>query len=164
MKKLVLILATVLLTSVAQAWPPASASVTTNAIILVPARPIQSSRDWATTTAFAQGTVVKSTNNLFYFAAIGGTSSGTAPGHAPGDAVDGTITWRWVSERGKRRGLIIVNDSAVNVYIHTGGGAVTNKGIRLNAEGGTFFSGAEFQGAVSAVAISGTNNVTISER
>lgn len=51
---------------------------------------------WAATTAQAALTCVIANGNLYYTPA-GGTTGSTAPSHQVGDAVDGTVTWRFLN-------------------------------------------------------------------
>lgn len=51
---------------------------------------------WAATTVQAALTCVIANGNLYYTPA-GGTTGTTAPSHQSGDAVDGTVTWRFLN-------------------------------------------------------------------
>ena len=62
-----------------------------------------------------------------------------------------------------RRYAVLVNDSDEDIYISLGAAAVLNKGIRLNAYGGTLnISGDRpFRGAINAICTSGSKNLAI---
>ena len=61
-----------------------------------------------------------------------------------------------------REELVIINDSDETIYLGLGGLAVVNRGIRLNANGGSF-STDSWTGAVSGMCASGAKNVTVTE-
>jgi len=64
-----------------------------------------------------------------------------------------------------RKYALLVNDSDQAIYLGLGTAAVMNKGIRLSANGGALeIDGpAPFRGAVNAICLSGTKNLTIFE-
>ena len=61
-----------------------------------------------------------------------------------------------------REELVIINDSDETIYLGLGGLAVVNRGIRLNANGGSF-STDSWTGAVNGICASGSKNVTVTE-
>ena len=61
-----------------------------------------------------------------------------------------------------REELVIINDSDETIYLGLGGLAVANRGIRLNANGGSF-STDSWTGAVNGICASGSKNVTVTE-
>ena len=61
-----------------------------------------------------------------------------------------------------RLAVIIVNDSDEAIYISLGSSAVMNRGIRLNAHGGSF-STEMYQGEINGICASGSKNVTVTE-
>lgn len=87
------------------------------------------------------------------------------PGAAPASvSVDATTTVV-VAENTKRGGLILVNDSDETIYLALGAAAVLNKGIRLNAAGGTYevnWTNMTHE-AVNAICASGGKNLTVHE-
>lgn len=64
-----------------------------------------------------------------------------------------------------RSHVLIVNDSTNVVYLALGATAVANKGIRLNASGGSYEINDQnlFIGAINAIAVGGTSVVTVVE-
>ena len=59
-------------------------------------------------------------------------------------------------------GFVVVNDSDETIYIALGASAVVGRGIRLNANGGSF-STEIWQGTVNGICASGSKMVTITE-
>ena len=57
---------------------------------------------------------------------------------APANATAGLASTEAVAENGSRTYLLIVNDSDTVVYLAIGATAVVGKGIRRNANGGSF--------------------------
>ena len=70
-----------------------------------------------------------------------------------------------IAANGQRRFAIIVNDSNEDIYLGLGEAAVLNKGIRLNALGGSFTTDGTnlFTGAINGICVSGSNVVTFVE-
>ncbi len=66
-----------------------------------------------------------------------------------------------------RRAALIVNDSTQTVWIKIGEDAVANEGIRLNANGGSYYIAADAANydteAVNCIVASGTGLVVVSE-
>lgn len=81
-----------------------------------------------------------------------------------GETVGATTTAVLVAN-GARKYAVIINDSNEAIYIGLGVDAEMNKGIRLNANGGTLnLSGDRpFRGAVNAICASGGKNLCILE-
>jgi hypothetical protein len=73
------------------------------------------------------------------------------------------MTWRRII-KGTRDGFAIINDSSAAVYVSINDPAEVNKGIRLNANGGSWVHNEDnFQGSINAIAGSTNNNVTALE-
>lgn len=153
------------------AWPPQSMDVTTTSKMILPPVGLDPSDlgSWTTATAYVYGDFVTNGNSrLMYWCTVAGTSTNVASGgptHTDGDATDGPVTWRHIVK--ERNQLIIVNDGSFPLYLGFGHAAEANKGIRLNANGGTFNAFDNFgyipKCAVYGVTASGTNNVCIQE-
>ena len=64
-----------------------------------------------------------------------------------------------------RRFLFLVNDSNENIYVSLSGTAVMNEGILLTSGGGalTLDIASMWLGSISAICLSGTKNLTVSE-
>ena len=79
-------------------------------------------------------------------------------------SVGGTTT-KVLDANTARRFVEIVNDSDETVYLALGDAAVMNKGIRLNASGGSFSINALnlYQGIIHAICSSGGKNITVVE-
>jgi hypothetical protein len=70
-----------------------------------------------------------------------------------------------VAKNTARLHLVIINDSSNIIYLGIGTAAVANKGIRLNANGGSYEmndQNLDVQ-AVNGIAVGGTSNVTVLE-
>jgi hypothetical protein len=96
---------------------------------------------WAVSTAYAQGQVVRASNDgLNYMCVVAGTSTNDATKYPNGDIdyTEGTVTWRPVLNR-ERKALVICNDGTNVAYlVDYSAAAGQGKGIRLNANGGSF--------------------------
>ena len=70
-----------------------------------------------------------------------------------------------LSANSGRRFLFLVNDSDENIYVSLSSTAVLNEGILLTAGGGalTLDIASMWLGSVSAICLSGTKNLTVSE-
>jgi hypothetical protein len=74
-----------------------------------------------------------------------------------------------VSANVARKGFVCVNDSDEVIYLGLGEDAVMNKGIRLNASGGSYElpisgkMGTTFLGAINAICSSGSKVLTYAE-
>ncbi len=66
-----------------------------------------------------------------------------------------------------RRAALIVNDSTQTIWIKVGEAAVANEGIRLNANGGSYYIAADAANydteAVNCIVAAGTGLVVVSE-
>lgn len=97
--------------------------------------------EWAISTAYAQGQVVQSpSGGLVYMCVVAGTSTNVATGFPSKDVdcTDGTVTWRPVLNK-ERKALVICNDGTNVAYlVDYSAAAGQGKGIRLNANGGSF--------------------------
>ena len=74
----------------------------------------------------------------------------------------GSSTTEIVDALGDRMAIIIVNDSDEVIYLMLGASAIMNRGIRLNANGGSF-STEMYQGVINGICASGSKNVTVTE-
>jgi len=96
---------------------------------------------WTTNTAYAQGQVVQASNDgLYYMCVVAGTSTNNAALYPTGhkDYSEGTCTWRPVLNR-TRKTLVVSNDGTNVAYlVDFVGDSGDRKGIRLNANGGSF--------------------------
>ena len=65
----------------------------------------------------------------------------------------------------QRANAVFVNDSSETIYLARGNAAVLNRGIRLNANGGSYEIDASnlFQGIVNGIATGAGANLTVSE-
>ena len=149
---------------VVYATAPFTATVGTDSLQLVAAKPLIGTSAWATNTAYSVGDVVKN-GTVYYFATNAGTTTNAAPTHTVGEATYGTMTWRQISKSARTGVAITVqttsaNGGAVNLSIGTDA-ATNNCGIRLVGEGSTIvFSPADnYNGEIHAVSASGSNVV-----
>jgi hypothetical protein len=85
-------------------------------------------------------------------------SSGTS-----GNKSIGATTTEVVAANEARKYLILVNDSNEAIYLSLGSAAVMNKGIRLNANGGSLEIAGEhpFRGAINGICTSGGKNACV---
>ena len=67
-----------------------------------------------------------------------------------------------VSANASRVSLTLVNDSNEEIYVSKSGTAISNEGIRLNANGGSIII-TDYTGAVTAISTSGSKNLTVCE-
>ena len=88
--------------------------------------------------------------------AIAGTSD---TGH---QASIGSSSTEIVDILADRMAILIVNDSDETIYLMLGGVAVANRGIRINANGGSFYTEI-WRGAINGICASGSKNVTVTE-
>jgi len=82
-----------------------------------------------------------------------------------GTVTAGVATAEVVDADDNRNELIITNDSDTVIYLALGESAVLNKGIRLNALGGSFTTGGErvYLGAVNCICSVATKNLCVVE-
>jgi hypothetical protein len=100
-----------------------------------------------------------------------GTSEGGAESTTTGaeNVSVGSTTTEVVAANVARKGFVCVNDSDEEIYLGIGESAVMNKGIRLNASGGSFElqvsgrGGTTFLGAINAICSSGSKTLTYAE-
>lgn len=124
---------------------------------------------WTTSTAYAQGAVVKNAGSQ-YFAVIAGTSTNVAGGGPAimGQMTDGTVTWRNACSK-ERQSLFVQNtgtDTGCVAYVFTTYGGQTNiaNAVALYAGGSVSFSPGEVpQGPVYVISTRNTK-VTVFER
>jgi len=152
MKKLIALLT--MLSASVFADAPATMTVSTNSLILVPKKPVAYT-SWTTNTVVAQGAVVRN-DGLYYFAVDGGTTTNAAPTHTSGDveASPGGITWRQISPN-KRNGVVVVSQtSSGSVNLSFGAfAAVPAYGPKLVGDGHFLLFGVEdnYQGEIRAI-------------
>lgn len=126
---------------------------------------------WATNTAYAQGSVVKSQGTgPIYFALIAGTSTNVA-GAGPvglGNVTDGTVTWRMA--RSSKRDSFSIQDVGTNysckTYVFSSYGSGTNLAnvVTLKGSDGSYSCSGD-EAPQSAVYVLSTLNtkVTVNE-
>ncbi len=70
-----------------------------------------------------------------------------------------------LSANSDRNFVEIVNDSDEVIYLKLGSSATMNSGIRINANGGSFWIGKDnlYTGAITAICASGSKNITVVE-
>lgn len=85
--------------------------------------------------------------------------------NSPGATSIAATTTEAVSANPNRKYLAVCNDSDETMYISFGEDAEMNKGIRLNAYGGTleWIGPQVFQAALNAICASGTKTLTYQE-
>ena len=146
-------------------WDPMDYTVSTTSVMIVPpVRPNPSGiGTWAATTAYTVGEIVENGDHVYWCVGAGTSAGSGGPTQTDGDATDGTVTWRYL--RPMRWYLSIVNSGAQPVFLAFDNAAEVNHGTRLNAAGGALtLTGRDCpQGAVYAIAGSGSNVVTIQE-
>jgi hypothetical protein len=90
----------------------------------------------------------------------GGTISAAVDTAAQSASV-GTSSTTIMDANTSRREATVCNDHATNiVYLVLGGTAEANKGVRLNAAGGSYTSPLGYTGAISVIASGAATNVT----
>ncbi len=80
-------------------------------------------------------------------------------------ATVGAVSTLLLAENQSRVEAIFVNDGDESVYLARGNAAVIGSGIRLNANGGSYYIGTEnmFLGAIYGICENGQLNMTVSE-
>lgn len=63
----------------------------------------------------------------------------------------------------KRIELVLVNDSSETIYLGIGASAVMNKGVRLNANGGSYVE-RNSTAAINGICSSGSKNICVVEK
>lgn len=144
-------------------FKPVNVTVGTDATLLLPAATPKAAdvSDWVAETALAVGTLVKTSAGRIFWCVTAGDTGTTEPTHADGDATNGTAVLR--AHRACRQYLAVVNHGAVAVFLGIGETAELDKGIRLNANGGSYEPERVPQGKIQAIAASGTAVVGIQE-
>ena len=167
---LLIILPLVLVFGAVRPYVPLSLDVTSSSTLIMKdsedgtSAGINAADQWLTATVYALGDVVQNTvsgQKRSYWCIKAGTSTGgTGPTVLDGDDTsDAAVSWRRI--RGSRTQFVIQNDGADDMYLAFGSAAIVNKGIRVNANGGTYVSPAGnncFQGDVFAISAGGTIN------
>lgn len=76
----------------------------------------------------------------------------------------GSSSTEVLPSKGDRYFAVLVNDSDEAIYLGLGADAELNKGVRLNANGGSvIFEGEQvFTGSINAICASGSKNLTVS--
>ena len=77
----------------------------------------------------------------------------------------GTSTTEILAANANRLYALVVNNSSSSVYLALGVNAVLNKGIRINANGGSYEIKTDnlFIGAINGISAAGSKNVTVIE-
>jgi len=115
---------------------PVAINVTDASTLVIPATAPATVVTWSGALAVSVGDVVRVSGGwLYWCVSAGNTHAATEPSHESGDATDGSATMRRLYQ--DRNQLVLVNDSAVVMYLGIGAAAEANKGIRLNANGGS---------------------------
>lgn len=145
---------------------PLNVDVITASRLIVPST-TKHTNQWAISTAYVYGDKVINSNKSYWCISAGTSSATVADGPSAldgDDTTDASVTWRYARER--RSQLYIINDGANIIYLGFGNAAVTNRGIRLNANGGVYFVSGDLVplGDVFAITVAGvTNNAVIQE-
>jgi len=144
---------------------PMTIAVATSSTLILPATRPATVLDWAESTAFDYGDVVKTAAGRIYWCVAAGTTGTTAPSHTAGDAADSGATWRVLNPI--RRRLIVANNGAYPIYLGFDYPAVDAAGVRLNGPGGSIDlsgeNGMVHQGAVYAIAVGGASAAGVQE-
>lgn len=161
MKKMILTLAAVAALTLSAFAGGGSATVTTTATKILGAPSVKAGQDWAASTAYVQGEMVKS-GSTYYFALVAGTTGSTAPTGA-GDVTDGTVTWRYCMS-GKRQGLFLANTGSTADVTFWWATPTAGAGIVLASGEKVVFSGGDApQTPVYAIVGSGSETVVAME-
>jgi hypothetical protein len=83
-----------------------------------------------------------------------------------GSAAVGAVSTKVLSINTARKYMVFTNDSDEAIYLSLGAAAVMNKGICLNAAGGSYemqMSDLQFTGEIYAICASGGKNLTYIE-
>ena len=120
-------------------FKPVNVTVGTGATLILPAvcpkAADVSDFDTEDAMTLSVGDIVKTSTGRLFVCVAAGTASTTEPTHADGDAVSGGATLRAMHPR--RDYLALVNHGSQAVYVGLGEAAEVNKGIMLNAAGGS---------------------------
>ena len=136
-------------------------TVGTNSTTLAVAKPVAAATAWSNGVAYAQGTIVASSNS-YYMAKAAGTSSTNAPGHTVGEASDGTVTWIYTPAKKRRYLAISVKTSGGRADLSFDGtDAVATNDVRLVGEGHAIIFGPvdNYQGGATAISADGSDVV-----
>jgi len=170
MKKLLLTMFVLILTSSVRAGEPYSIDVGTNSVVtIVPKRTIKNATSWATNFPFAQGRYCEN-DNKFYMAIVGGISTNligaTGPSHNGGTGTDNNITWlRVVSKKTSVResAFIFKTDAGAGVCFLAPGGAIPAFGAGIPLGSQYSYYQYDGQGEVKAIATNTTVTLSIQE-
>jgi len=150
------------------AYAPLARTVSNASLLVVPEVESQEAiTAWAAGVVTAVGDKIKYNGNAYYCISAGTTTAASQPTATDGDdTTDAAVTWRYI--RPVRNNLILVNDSSEVMYLGFGNAAVANRGIRLNANGGSFNAMEELRycpqcDIYAIAAASGSNNLCIQE-
>lgn len=110
-----------------------NATVSNTSIKIVPLPRLRNAPAWVTSTAYSIGNYVKS-KGRYYMATSTGTSGATDP-EGVGSVSDGTVTWVSCLQH-PRKGITIVNEGSIALYVSMTGPASASTGIALSASGG----------------------------
>lgn len=151
-------------------YPPQNMTVTTNTTVIIPSANPMTIVTRTPTTVVALGTYARVYSNgttllsqpLEFWCVTTGLTATTNLSNwgVTSDVTDGTVVWRPVNQ--DRASFTIVNDSTSTVYLAFGASAVVSKGIRINANGGSY-TREGWRGEVQAIAGATNLNVGIQE-
>lgn len=120
------------------AYKPAAITITNASKKILPAREYPGATAWTAGETVAYGTVRQLSDGTQVWCVVAGDTDGTTePTASELDFTDGTVTWRIVHN--DRNQFIIVNHSAVAIFLGFGFAAEASRGVKL-AAGGSFNS------------------------
>jgi len=126
-----------LLTTLTLAAAPGAHTVSTNAVTVLPARPILAAPAWSTNAVAVIGSVYKTSDGAYYMAKVAG-------------ALPASPTADYPSVFSGSRGFLTVqNTGATDIFVAFGTAAVVDSGLKLAP--GAVASVNNYQGLVSAV-------------
>lgn len=142
-----------------------TSSLTTSSQVLLGAPASMSAVAWLAGTAYVQGQAARVQGRQLAIAFVAGTSGTTMPALSAGtDTVDNGVTWRPMLPN-PRKGLFLANLGSGDVTFAFGYTAVAGAGLVLASGEKILWSGVADtpQAAVSAIRVSGTNDVVALE-
>lgn len=143
-------------------YKPLEITVGTSSVMILPPVVPKDSEilSYENSTAYTYGQIVRNGGKLYWCVSAGNSGTGDGPTHSDGDAADGTVSWRTI--RPRRNALAITNLQTVDVSLGFDNEAEAGKGEVLTTTGSNhkdgFGGGRCFQGAVYAIAASGSAN------
>jgi len=149
MKRIAAILLLPLFLAVAAQASPGAHTVSTNAVTVLPARPIMSATTWSTNATSVVGQVFKYSDGTYRMAKVAG-------------ALPASPTTDYPQVFSGGRGFLTVqNTGATDIYVAFGEAAVSGAGLKLAA--GAVASVNDYQGLVSVVSSAAGGSVTTTE-